>query len=105
MEDVRPLEHRFRLRRELRVRDLDRALLDRYPRRLHENLPREVVVFRHLERGGWSIRLRPQRLVEDRVTVVERVEQPIGSLVALPEVPVVRSLEVELLVRRRPLRL
>src|SRR6185369_3886438 len=56
-----------------------------------------------LEFRDRRVGLRPQRLVQNRVTVVEAIEEPIGSDVTIAEYPVVFRLQIELLVGRRPL--
>ena len=103
MEYVRPLEHLLRLRNELRILDLDGRLLERNSRRVDEQPPRDEIILAFLEEGRRCTGLRQQPLVEDRVPVIERVEQSVGGRVVSPELPVVRRLAVKLLVGSRPL--
>src|SRR5678815_2390368 len=101
---VRPLEHLLRLGDELRVLDLDHRFLEREPRRLDEQTLRDEVVLTLLESRRWRVRLGEQSLVQNRVTVIEGVEQPVCRRVVPPEFPVVRCLAIELVIRRGPLR-
>ncbi len=100
MENVRPLEHGLGFGSQLGVGDLDGGFLERHPRRLHQYRLGEIVVLVHFQRGCGGVRLSPERFIENRVAVIEGVEQPVRRLVTIPERPVVRRLQVELLMRR-----
>src|SRR4051812_40288836 len=104
MKQVCPVEHGLRLRRQLRVRDLDRRFGERDVRWIDEQLPRNEHVLRVFELRHRRVRLRQQNLVQDGVAVVERVEESIGRGIVPPELPVELSWQIGGLVRHGPLR-
>ena len=103
MQHVRPLEHHLGFRNEPAVCGRDRGLLERQFRRIHQQPARNVVVLPDLEHARRRTGARPEHLVQDRVTVVERVEEAVGHGVLLAEDPVVRRRQVVLLADGRPL--
>ena len=104
VQQVRPVEHHLRLRGEPRIHRLDSSLLERDAGRLDQHLLRELIVATHLKLFCRGIGKAPQRFIEDRVAEIERVEHAIRVLVVRAKGPVVRGLQVELLVGGAPLR-
>ena len=103
VQQVRPVEHLLRFRRELGVVDLDRRFLEWKLRRTDEQLLRDEVVLVGLQLTDGRARVVVQSFVQDGVPVIEGVEQAIGGGVFAPEGEVELSWQVKLLVGAGPL--
>ena len=103
MKKMRPLEHHLCLGRDLHVADLDRRFLERKIRRIHEQTPGDEVELPRFQITHRCLRAVPEPLVKNRMTVVERVEQAVGTRIVPAKFPVEGAWQIELFVSGGPL--